>query len=67
MSFAINHLILSDSIKFKRDLKIYDENTHNMTGIDIVKSYKVSSGDTLSSLAAKFGTTISRLQELNNL
>ena len=37
------------------------------TGVDIVKSYKVSSGDTLSSLATKFGTTISRLQELNGI
>lgn len=33
----------------------------------VTKTYKVKSGDALSKLASKWGTTVKRLQELNNI
>ena len=41
-------------------------NTANVT-TDSATSYKVKSGDTLSSIAGRFGTTVTKLKNLNNL
>ncbi|WP_411955792.1 glucosaminidase domain-containing protein [Cytobacillus oceanisediminis] len=37
------------------------------TAKKVIKTYKVKNGDALSKLASKWGTTVKRLQELNNI
>ena len=42
-------------------------NTNTQTSTPIVKTYTVVSGDNLSSIASRFGTTVSEISRLNNI
>jgi LysM repeat protein len=41
--------------------------TPNATATPRPRTYKVRSGDTLSAIAARFGTTVAKLAALNNI
>lgn len=63
----INLISAGQKLKFSADKKETAAKSTSSTTKKVTKTYKVKSGDALSNLASKWGTSVKRLQELNGI
>lgn len=64
---SINNIANPNLIYVGETLKIYTNKTISNRSTSFSKTYVVVSGDTLSTIALRFGTTVSKLVQLNNI
>ena len=63
----LNNIKNADKISVGQVLKLKADTTTSSSSSSSNNTYTVKAGDTLSSIAKKFNTTVAKLQELNNI